>query len=360
LVEVTRSRFLFVAVMACFVTRAALGHPIPFSYLDLRLSPQGFDGTLTIHAIDLAHDLNLESPGLLLNQSFVESNRAGIVALVQSRLVMTADGETLQLEPGQIEALPDRQSVGLQMSSRWTRLPGVLEVRCGLFPYDPQHQTFLNIYEGERLAHQEIFDKDRQAFEYFTGSRQGTWAVVRKFVPAGVHHIFIGPDHILFIIGLMLMGGGLFRLLKIVTAFTVAHSITLALATLNIVNPPSQIIEPAIALSIMYVGADNLMVGKEGRDFRTWIAFFFGLLHGFGFATVLREFGLPSQAIGWSLFSFNLGVEIGQALIVLAVVPLLAMIRRRNHRLAARIVKAGSVCVILAGGYWFLQRLLFD
>ena len=160
--------------MACFVTRAALGHPIPFSYLDLRLSPQGFDGTLIVHAIDLAHDLNLESPGLLLNQSFVESNRARIVALVQSRLVMTADGETLQLEPGQIEALPDRQSVGLQMSSRWTRLPGVLEVRCGLFPYDPQHQTFLNIYEGERLAHQEIFDKDRQAFEYFTGSRQGT------------------------------------------------------------------------------------------------------------------------------------------------------------------------------------------
>ena len=105
------------------------------------------------------------------------------MALVQSRLVMMADGETLQLEPGQIEALPERQSVGLQMSSRWTRLPGVLEVRCGLFPYDPQHQTFLNIYEGERLAHQEIFDKDRQAFEYFTGSRQGTWAVVKKFVP---------------------------------------------------------------------------------------------------------------------------------------------------------------------------------
>jgi hydrogenase/urease accessory protein HupE len=359
-VEVTRSRFLFVAAMACCFTRPALGHPIPFSYLDLRLAPHGLDGTLIVHAIDLAHDLNLESPGLLLSQSFVESNRAGIVALIQSRLVMTADGETLQLEPGQIEALPERQSVGLQMSSRWTRLPGVLEVRCGLFPYDPQHQTFLNIYEGERLAHQEIFDKDRQAFEYFTGSRQGTWAVVRKFVPAGVHHIFIGPDHILFIIGLMLMGGGLFRLLKIVTAFTVAHSITLALATLNIVNPPSHIIEPAIALSIMYVGADNLMVGKEGRDLRTWIAFFFGLLHGFGFATVLREFGLPAQAIGWSLFSFNLGVEIGQALIVLAVVPLLAMTRRRNHRLAAQIVKAGSVCVILAGGYWFLQRLLFD
>src|SRR5262245_9684931 len=188
-VEVTRSRFLFVAVMACCCATTAQGHPIPFSYLDLRLAPGGLDGTLTVHVIDLAHDLNLETPGLLLSQSFVESNRAGIMALVQSRLVLTADGETLQLEPGKIEALPERQSVGLQMSSRWSRLPGVLGVRCGLFPYDPQHQTFLNIYEGDRLAHQEIFDKDRQVFEYFTGSHQGTRAVVKKFVPAGVHHI---------------------------------------------------------------------------------------------------------------------------------------------------------------------------
>src|SRR5262249_62217026 len=119
------------------------------------------------------------------------------------------------------------------------------------------------------------------------------------------------------------------------TAFTVAHSITLALATLNILNPPSHIIEPAIALSIMYVGADNLMVGKEGRDFRALIASSFGLLHGFGFATVLREFGLPQQALGWSLFSFNLGVEIGQAVIVLAVGPLLGIIFRADRLPAA-------------------------
>ena len=355
----TGYRVFLIAAMACCLTRAASSHPVPFSYLDLRLTPGGVEGTLVIHDIDLAHDLKLPSPDPLLSQALVESNRARIMALVSSRLILKADQQTLTLEPGAIGAMPERQSVGLQFRSSWSRLPGTVELWCWLFPYDPQHQTFLNIYEGDRLVQQEIFDKDRQAFEYFTGSRQGNLAVVKKFVPAGIHHIFIGPDHVLFIVGLMLMGGGLIRLLKIVTAFTVAHSITLALSTLNFVNPPSQIIEPAIALSIMYVGADNLMVGKEGRDFRAWIAFFFGFLHGFGFASVLREFGLPPQALGWSLFSFNLGVEIGQALIVLAVVPLLEAIRRRNHVLAGRIVKAGSVCVILAGGYWFLQRLLF-
>ena len=99
--------------------------------------------------------------------------------------------------------------------------------------------------------------------------------------------------------------GTLPRLLMIVTAFTIGHSITLALATLQIVDPPARIIEPAIALSIVYVGADNLLTGTKGRDVRAWVALVFGLVHGFGFASVLRETGLPDHALGLSLFSFN-------------------------------------------------------
>ena len=138
---------------------------------------------------------------------------------------------------------------------------------------------------------------------------------MRRFVPAGVHHILIGPDHLLFLVGLLLLGGTIRQLLAVVTAFTVAHSITLSLAALNIVTPPARIIEPAIALSIVYVGADNLLV-RGGRDVRAWIAFAFGFIHGFGFANVLREMDLPARALGWSLFSFNVGVEIGQLLVV--------------------------------------------
>ena len=196
--------------------------------------------------------------------------------------------------------------------------PGTVTFSAALFPYDPAHQTFLNFYEGDKLTSQAILDGNHRELEYFVGGRQGVLAVMRKFIPAGIHHILIGPDHILFLIGLLLLGGPLRRLLLIVSAFTVAHSITLSLAALNLVRPPARLIEPAIALSIVYVGIDNLMVGR-GRDMRAWIAFAFGFIHGFGFASVLREMNLPGEALRWSLFSFNAGVEIGQLMVVAVV-----------------------------------------
>jgi hypothetical protein len=118
------------------------------------------------------------------------------------------------------------------------------------------------------------------------------------------------------------------------------------------------VIEPAIALSIVVVGVENL-IGGGRRDLRAGIAFAFGFVHGFGFASVLREFGLPPAALGWSLFSFNFGVELGQACIVLAVLPLLSLARAHRPVLAGRIVTVGSACVIAAGAYWFVQRVFF-
>ncbi len=336
-----------------------LAHPAPFSYLDLRLSQRQLEGALVVHVIDLAHDLNLVPAEALLDPALAESKHEAILSLLRSRLLLAADGRAL--DPGlvRLEPLPDRQALALHLRFPTNASPGVVSIRCALFPYDPQHQTFLNVYEEGALVHQEIFNQDHTTFDYFTGSRQGTLAVVKKFIPAGAYHIFIGPDHILFIVGLLLMGGSLLRLLTIVTAFTIAHSITLTLAALDVANPPARLIEPAIALSIVYVGIDNLMVGKSGWDVRAWIAFFFGLVHGFGFAGVLREFGLPSQALGWSLFSFNFGVEIGQVCIVVVVASLLAALRNRNQALGQRVATIGSVGVILAGSYWFIQRVFF-
>jgi hydrogenase/urease accessory protein HupE len=168
----------------------------------------------------------------------------------------------------------------------------------------------------------------------------------------------IGPDHILFLVGLLLLGGSPRRLLTVVTSFTVAHSITLSLSALSIVTPSPRIIEPAIALSIVYVGFDNLLV-KKGRDVRAWIAFCFGFIHGFGFANVLREMDLPRRALGWSLFSFNLGVEIGQLIVVLIVASLLAAIRSRSETAGRYVAVAGSIVVIVAGAFWFTQRVSF-
>ena len=137
-----------------------------------------------------------------------------------------------------------------------------------------------------------------------------------------------------------------------------AHSITLSLAALNLVTPSARLVEPAIALSIVYVGADNLLV-HEGRDVRAWIAFAFGFVHGFGFASVLREMDLPSRALGWSLFSFNLGVEIGQLCVVIAVAAALAWLRSRSEVAGRRLVFAGSLVVMAAGAFWFVQRVFF-
>jgi hydrogenase/urease accessory protein HupE len=336
---------------------SVLAHPIPFSYLDLRLNEAQIEGTLVAHIVDLAHDLNLDPPELLLNATIAESKKEAISELIRSRLIVLAEGQPIDLELMSVEPVPDRQALSCELKLNATIKPATLRIQCALFPYDPEHQTFLNVYEADALVHQEILTQQRQIFVYRRGDRQGWMSVTKEFIPAGIYHIFSGPDHVLFIVGLLLMGGSLLRLLSIVTAFTIAHSITLSLAALDIVNPSPVLIEPAIALSIVYVGIDNLMVGKTGRDLRAWIAFFFGFVHGFGFAGVLREFGLPREALGWSLFSFNFGVEIGQACIVVVVASLLAALRNRNQALASRVLTVGSVCVILAGSYWFFQRV---
>src|ERR1043166_1912613 len=211
-----------------------------------------------------------------------------------------------------------------------------------------QRLAFVDV--DERLVH--------PAIDYFAGTRQGVLAVVKKFIPAGAHHILIGPDHLLFLVGLLLLGGSIRQLLIVVTSFTVAHSITLSLAALNIVTPPARLIEPAIALSIVYVGADNLLA-QNGRDVRGLIAFTFGFIHGFGFANVLREMELPRRALGWSLFSFNIGVEIGQLFVVVLVATAFTMLRQRSEWSRRHLAFAGSIVVIAAGAFWFVQRVFF-
>lgn len=347
-------------IFACGWLAAPLhAHPAPYSYLDLRLRQNQLEGTLTVHVIDVAHELNLTPPATLLDAAQTEAKREAMLTLLRSRLQLTADGQAVAFDLQRVEPLPDREALALHLRFSAPTAPGTLRVQCLLFPYDAQHQTFLNIYEQDALTHQELFDKDHTTFEYFTGTRQGAFAAARRFLVSGFYHIFIGPDHILFLVGLLLLGGTLRRLLLIVTAFTIAHSITLTLAALDIANPPARWIEPAIALSIIYVGIDNLLVGKMSRDVRAWIAFGFGLIHGFGFANVLKEFGLPRQALGWSLFSFNVGVEVGQVCIVVAVASLLALLRKRSVVWSQRVATIGSMVVILAGSYWFIQRVFF-
>jgi len=342
------------------VAATAAAHPVPFSYLDVRVHDRVLDVTLVAHVFDLAHDLGIEPSERLMDPAVLQAQAPRIAALVAGRLRLDADGQVVTNSTSWTApaAIPDRQSVRLEARYQLARSPGRVTVTANLFPYDGEHQTFVNFYERDAIATQVILDHKRDRFEYFSGSRQGTFAVVRRFIPSGIHHILIGPDHLLFLVGLLLLGGSWRQLFLVVTAFTLAHSITLSLAALNILTPPARVIEPAIALSIVYVGVDNLLV-REGRDMRAWIALAFGLIHGFGFANVLREMDLPRRALGWSLFSFNVGVEIGQMFAVVAIASAIAALRVRSERAGHLLAVAGSVVVMAAGAFWFIQRVFF-
>ena len=337
---------------------AATAHPVPFSYIDVRLGAGKMDVSLIVHIFDVAHDLNIAPMEKLLEEGFARQEAASIQKLLSQRLAFVADGQVLAGQWSGPEIFRDRQSLRYAIQYSLAQQPATVLIRTDMFPYDPMHQTFVNVYEEQSLTSQLILDHNHTESEYFLGTRQGVLAVIKKFIPAGVHHILIGPDHLLFLVGLLLLGGTLRQLILVVTSFTVAHSITLSLAALNILNPPASIIEPAIALSIVFVGADNLLA-SGGRDVRPWIALCFGFIHGFGFANVLNEMGLPTQALAWSLFSFNFGVEIGQLMVVIIVATALSAVRTRSEWAGRQLAFAGSIVVIFAGMFWFVHRLFF-
>lgn len=332
----------------------AQAHPAPFSYVDVDIQQDGGRGLLTVHMVDIAHELGIEDPEELAARPLTEAEIARMQTILAERLALQSGGAVLAPQWSEVEAIAQNDALRFAFT-----LPpitgGSLTLDAELFPYDPQHQTFANIYENGALAQQWIFSAGDDARTFYRGTAAGTWDVIRTFVPAGAWHILIGADHLLFLAGLMLLGGGWKKTAIIVTAFTIGHSVTLSLAALGIWSPPGWIVEPAIALTIVIVGVDNLLRG-EGRDLRAGAAFLFGLIHGFGFAGVLAEFGLPSEALAWALFSFNLGVELGQLAFVIPLAIAIGWLWRNRPAAARKLNLSGSIVVIAAGGYWFAQR----
>jgi hypothetical protein len=351
-------RFAAIAVLVALLAPALVeAHDQSFSYANLKWDPGRVEVELSVHRDDAAAVLGLAAPESLAQVPFLARAASRLVPTLLTGFRVQGDGKNIPFQFEGATYRPDRHAVALKFRAAIAHPIGHLHVEANLFPTNAQHETFLNVYAGGRLVRQDVLAAGHPSADLYGEGPAGVLAVVGTFTQAGIHHIFIGPDHILFIVGLMLLGGGLIRLLKVATAFTAAHSITLALAALGLVAVPGRIVEPLIALSIVYVGFENLRSGAGGRDWRTRIAFGFGLVHGFGFAGVLREFGLPHEALGWSLLAFNLGVEIGQACIVLTVAPLLAALRGTLPRMAPRAIAVGSWGIILAGAYWFVQRL---
>jgi len=176
-----------------------------------------------------------------------------------------------------------------------------------------------------------------------------------EMVGIGVEHILLGVDHLVFLLGLVLVGRRVRSLATMITAFTLGHSVTLGLAVLGVYAAPPSLVEPAIALSIAYVGIENYLVKDDTKRWR--IALLFGLIHGFGFAGALGELSLPAVDVPSMLVSFNLGVELGQLAVMAVVLPLIMLVRNRRwyQRIA---LPTASAAVTLAGLFWFGTRVL--
>jgi hypothetical protein len=219
----------------------------------------------------------------------------------------------------------------------------------------PAHHTLaLIVWSGG--SQQFAFGNDARTAEFKISSKAIASRGAGSFFPLGIEHILSGYDHLLFLLALILRGGNLVQLLKTITGFTVAHSVTLALAALDVVTLPAVFVEAVIALSIAYVAAENLF--PRYAISRRWaVSFVFGLVHGFGFSSVLREIGLPKENLLVSLLNFNLGVEVGQAVVVLMIVPVL--IRLRRTRWEPKAVTAVSALILAFGLVLFAERIFF-
>ena len=203
------------------------------------------------------------------------------------------------------------------------------------------HRQYFSLLDPrKRIVAERILSAQDNRFDVDLTQIHGPGAesfTARQFILLGIEHILTGYDHLAFLLALLLAGGALVSAAKIISSFTLAHSITLALATLDVAHVPSRLVEPLIAASILYVGLENIFRGDLKR--RWLLTFAFGLIHGFGFATALREMGIGSSGGGVviPLLSFNLGVELGQIAIAATVLPLIWKLRQRpSHSSAGR------------------------
>jgi HupE / UreJ protein len=307
--------------------------------------------SLTLEAVEGARTNPLPAGQVRLSADY-----EALAAMVARHITISADGNPCVPLPGIVQPpAPERSSVVIVIHYACAAPARVLLLRDDLFvALGRDHHTIAKV-EWPGGYQQVMFDPDRtEARLSLVGDAPGAPAASAAVTGAlgffwlGLEHILAGFDHILFLFALMLRGGSIGSLLGIVTAFTLAHSITLGLATLDVVRPPAQLVEPLIALSIAYVAVENIFA--KHAPSRRWLAsLLFGFVHGFGFAGALLELGLPDTMLFSSLLFFNLGVEAGQAMIVALLFPVLLWLSRfPGERRAVTVISAVVLTAALA------------
>jgi HupE / UreJ protein len=334
--------------LALLLPAAAFAHQPSVSFSELSVRGREVEGVVRLALADLRTQLQLDDPA--------HPPVPALTRLVLEPFVLRSGGKPCALQPG-VKAGPDGED-GLALRARWVCPDAIqeLSVRVGfleIFPSANMHLSRIDF--GPEEVSQRVAQPESPSFEvrHTSSARREFW----RFLLLGIEHIFTGYDHIAFLIGLLLLGGRLGELVKIVTAFTVAHSITLALAALDVLAPPARLIEPLIAASIVFVGVENIWAVRRhaaasALRHRWAVTFAFGLVHGFGFAEVLQKLALPRAALAASLVSFNLGVECGQVCIVVVALPLLRSLRHIRW-----FAFAASACVAALGTVWLIARL---
>lgn len=359
----------------------AHAHKPSDSYLTLNVADSGVSGRwdIALRDLDVAIGLDADGDGAI-TWGEVRQRHTDIAAYATARLAVAADGRPCTLAVGtqQIDEHTDGAYSVLPLKLACAGAPRTLTLNYTLFAdLDPQHRGLLNL-QAQGVAKTAILGPQAPS-QSFVLSEASAWTQFVDYLRDGVWHIWIGFDHILFLLSLLLPAVGIWPLLhaprrhgawqpvdrfgqaiwdvlRIVTAFTVAHSITLTLATLGVLALPSRLVESAIAASVVLAALNNIWPVFHGR--RWIVAFLFGLVHGFGFASVLADLGLPQGTLVLALLGFNVGVEAGQLAIVAVFLPLAFALRR--SWLYRRGVLLGGSCVIAAiAAAWMVERV-FD
>jgi hypothetical protein len=364
-----------VALLLALWLPAAWAHKPSDSYLTIEVQASGaIAGRWDIALRDLDFALALDADGNgELTWGEVRARHGDIAAYATQRLALSADDKPCAIEigPQQVDEHTDGMYSVLPLALQCEAAsPQALAVDYTLFAeLDPQHRGLLNL--AARGAARTAVLGGPQAQQRFELGEIDRWRQFADYVREGVWHIWIGLDHILFLLSLLLpsvlawqatqrrwQAVRSFReafvdVLKVVTAFTVAHSITLSLAALGVVELPSRLVESVIAASIVVAALNNV---RPRVTQRLWmVAFGFGLVHGFGFASVLADLGLPRDALVLALVGFNVGVELGQLAIVVVFLPL-AFALRRTGFYRRWVMVGGSLLIALLAAVWLVER----
>ena len=344
---------------------SAQAHDPGLSTAVLTVGEGRLDARVTFAPADLAalipSDAGLDSRRL--SPAVFARARQPLEALAERLLEVSAGGRQVAPTDVRVERqqLPDNDNIVIRLNFP-LREAAELRVRSTLIGDLPAgHRQYVALEDaaGNRMA-EHLLNAKADSFETpLTQSTRSGFesSTFSEFLLLGVEHIATGYDHLLFLFALLVVGGSFASAAKVITSFSVAHSITLALATLDWVYLPAGVVEPLIAVSIVYVGIENLF--RRNLDRRWLVTFAFGLVHGLGFASVLRDAGDGLQGVGIvaPLLSFNLGVEAGQIAIAAVALPLMWKIERLPS-FPARCAPVCSVVVIAAGAYWFIERAL--